>query len=308
VRVIGLAEIRAVFDEDAAYAAVEESFRQFSAGRARQTAVGHLQFDAPPGDCHVKGAYICGGDCFVIKVATSFYRNSAAGLPSSNGFMAVISAQNGQVHALLHDQGYLTDRRTALAEAIAARAIVRRGAQVLGVIGSGTQARMQAQAIAQALGTKKTLVWARSADKAGALAEEIGGETAALADLCRRADLIVTTTPATEAIITAAMLPAGARIVAVGADAPGKRELDLDRLATVRWVADARNQCADHGEASWAVRSGRVRPDELLELGEILASPFAFGDEETVVADLTGLGVQDLAIATCVWARLQGAA
>ncbi|HEY1410627.1 MAG TPA: NAD(P)-dependent oxidoreductase, partial [Rhodopila sp.] len=295
---------RAALDETAAMAAIENGFRELSAGSAQLMAVGHLQFASPPGDCHAKGAAIAGDPFFVIKLATSFYRNPEMNLPSSNGFMVVMSAQTGLVQALLHDEGFLTDKRTAMAGAIAARVIARPGTRTLGIVGSGTQARMQAQTVARTLGIDRILVWARNGEKAVAFANQTGGTAVALDALCARADLIVTTTPSTAPIISASMLRPGARIVAVGADAPGKRELDLDLVSAARLVVDSRAQCIDHGEAGWAVRAGRVRATDLIELGELLTSPVAFRDDETVIADLTGVGVQDLAIASSVWARI----
>ena len=88
------------------------------------------------------------------------------------------------------------------------------------------------------------------------------------------------------------------------ADAPGKRELDLDLVTSARLVVDSRTQCMDHGEAGWAIRAGLVRAADLIELGDLLTSPVAFRGDETVIADLTGVGVQDLAIASSVWEHI----
>jgi ornithine cyclodeaminase len=304
VKIVSLPEIRAALDETAAMAAIENGFRNLSAGTAQLMAVGHLHFTAPPGDCHVKGAANAGDAFFVIKLATSFYRNPELNLPSSNGFMVVMSARTGLVQALLNDEGFLTDTRTAMAGAVAARAIARPGTRTLGIVGSGTQARMQAQTVARALGTDRLLIWARDSEKARAFALESGGAAVALDELCDQADLIVTTTPSTAPILSASLLRPGARIVAVGADAPGKRELDLDLVTSARLVVDSRSQCMDHGEAGWAIRAGLVRAADLIELGDLLTSPVTFRDDETVIADLTGVGVQDLAIASSVWEHI----
>jgi ornithine cyclodeaminase len=294
-------------DEAGALAAVEEGFRRMYAGEAQVMAVGHLAFSDPPGDCHVKGAHLTGDPVFVIKLATSFYRNPEAGLAASNGFMAVISARTGEVQAILHDQGRLTDLRTAMAGAIAARAIARPGSAVLGVVGAGIQGRLQAEMVARTLGLPTTLIWARDAAKAGAAATELGAESVSLDELCARADIIVTTTPSTTPILTADMVRPGIRIVAVGADAPGKRELDVALTAKARLVVDSRSQCVEHGETGWAVRAGLVDERALIDLGRLLTSPMAFADDEIVVADLTGVGVQDVQIAKFVWSRLSAA-
>jgi len=304
VRVIGLAEIRAALDETAALAAVEEAFRRYSAGDAQVTPVGHLGFADPPGDCHVKSAAVKGDEVFVIKVATGFYRNPERGLPASNGFMAVMSARTGEVLALLHDEGYLTDQRTAMAGAIAARAIARPGSRTLGIVGTGVQARLQGKLIARHLRLDTVLIWGRHGGRAEALARELGGESKPLRELCACADVIVTTTPATAPLLTLEIIRSGARIVAVGADSPGKQELDARILEHAFVVVDSRSQCIDHGEAGWAVRAGLVDEADLVELGALLVSPMSFRDDEIVVADLTGVAVQDVAIARSVWSRL----
>jgi ornithine cyclodeaminase len=299
-----LPEILAAVDEAEALAAVEEGFLRQARGELGLMAIGHLGFAADHGDCHVKGGYLHGDDVFVVKMTNSFHHNPAQGLPVGNGYVSVASARTGEVLAILHDRGRLTDLRTAMAGVLAARAIARPQPRVLGVVGSGTQAELQAQWIARALGIPATLLWARNGARAAALAQRIGASSVPLAELCARADLIVTTTPSTEPLITAAMVQPGIRIVAVGADAPGKRELAVDLVARARIVADSRAQCVDHGETSWAVRAGLVDPASVLELAEVLDRPVAFAEEDTVIADLTGVAVQDLQIAKAVLARI----
>jgi len=308
MRVVEAAEILAALDEEAALDAIATGFKRYSAGQVQVSPVLHLEFAEPPGDCHVKAAAIAGDDVFVVKLATGFYRNPELNLPSSNGFMAVLSARTGELLALLHDQGHLTDQRTAMAGAIAARAIAREGSRSVGVIGAGTQARLQAKLIKRRLGLESVLIWARNGKRASALASEIRAEAVSLEDLCARADVIVTTTPSTEPLLTSLMIRPGTRIVAVGADSPGKQELDPRILARGPVVVDSIVQCVDHGEAGWAVRAGLIDPTSLIELGTLLETPVAFAPEAIVVADLTGVAVQDFEIARSVWARVQSGA
>jgi ornithine cyclodeaminase/alanine dehydrogenase-like protein (mu-crystallin family) len=105
-------------------------------------------------------------------------------------------------------------------------------------------------------------------------------------------------------LLTSVMIRPGTRIVAVGADSPGKQELDPRILARGRVVVDSVAQCVDHGEAGWAVRGGLIDPTALIELGTLLETPVAFAPEEIVVADLTGVAIQDFEIAKSVWRRL----
>src|ERR1700733_14280143 len=300
----GLREIRAAVDETRALEEVADCFRAYHQGKVQSMQVGHLAFSDPPGDCHVKGAYISGSPTFAVKLATGFYRNADQGIPPSDGFIAVMSASTGVLHALLYDEGWLTNLRTAMAGAVAARAIARRGTRTLGVVGSGVQARMQGEWIARVLGVERTLVWARNPHKAEILANQLGGTRVEIPAMCRQADLIVTTTAATTPLLTQALVRPGSRIVAIGADAPGKQELETALTASATLIVDSIEQCTHHGEAGWAIRAGLREVSELTQLGAILERPAEFSPDETVIADLTGLGAQDAAIAGHVWSRL----
>jgi ornithine cyclodeaminase len=299
MRIFTREDIVAALDETTALAAVERAIIAFAAGRAQSGDAGHFTFPAP-GDAHVKVAHLAGEDVFALKVSASFYANPAKGLSSSQGFSAVMSATTGEALALFADGGWLTDIRTAMAGAIAARAIGYKGG-TLGIVGAGIQARMQAEMIRRHIGADRVLIWGRDPAKAQALAAELGGEPCgALADLVRASDLIVTTTPSTEWLIDDDWVRPGARIVAVGSDGGGKRELDPRILGRATVIVDSVSKCLENGEAGWAVRAGLLAVDAVVPLGELLAEPRTFADA-IVVADLTGLPVQDAAIAGAVW-------
>jgi ornithine cyclodeaminase len=312
MKIVNLAEIEAALDEDQAIAAIAEGFRRFSAGDVQLSAVGHLEFPGSDGDCHIKGAYIVGDDVFVIKLATGFYQNPGKGLSSCNGLMVVMSAKTGEPLALLLDEGHLTNVRTAMAGTIAAKRIMRPGSRILGVIGTGIQAELQARFIAKSCGLASILIWGRNHEASTAIAKRLcdvgfdARSVSGVGELCQTSDIIVTTTPSRAPLIMTDMVKAGARIVAVGADSPGKCELDPHILAKADLiVVDAKQQCIDHGEVSAAVISGLVDPDKLVELGALLEDEGkSIADEAIVIADLTGLGVQDVQIAKTVWRRL----
>jgi ornithine cyclodeaminase len=273
MRVLDLDTIMAAYDETAAIAAVEQAMIAFSAGRAQIGASAHLMFEAPPGDCHVRSGNLHGDEVFVVKVASSFYDNPAQRLSSSQGMLA-------------------------------ARAIGYDGKGVVGIVGTGIQARMQAELIRRHIGAERLLVWGRDADKAQSLADDLGGKASGLEALVRQADLIVTTTPSTVPLVDDVWVRPGTRIVAVGADGGGKRELDAAILHRATVVVDSVEQCLASGETGWAVNVGFLSPAALIELGGLLATPRSFARDDVVVADLTGLGVQDAAIAGAVWRSL----
>lgn len=312
--VVAADRIRAALDIGEAVRAVEAGFEAYSTGRAIVPPVGYLGFEKPRGDCHIKYGYIAGDDEFVIKIATGFYENPARGLPSSNGFMILISARTGEPQALLDDGGYLTDVRTAIAGLIAAKHLAPRRPTSIGIVGTGTQARMQLEFLSDYYGNCTARVWGRDLRKAAAIVEETAamGNDAAVATtiraLCEECDLIVTTTASTAALIAAEWIRPGTHITAVGADAKGKQELDPNVFgrADLR-VVDSLAQCVDHGEVAHAVAAHVVSPDDLVELGSIVAGVRAgrSSPQQITVADLTGLAVQDIQIAKCVWNKVQ---
>ena len=314
MRIVTKDEILANLDTKIALNAIESGFKAFAAGRVQVAPVVHLAFPDARGECHVKSAHIDGDAVFTVKLATGFYDNPSKGLPSSNGFMAVISARTGAPVAILQDEGVLTDVRTALAGVIAARIGAQANAQVLGIVGSGIQARLQAEMIASFLGYARILVWARSADKADHVVQDLRGKLPGLSieaaesaeRIAAQADTIVTTTSSDAPLLQSYWVTPGSHIVAVGADSPGKQELDTALFERARHViVDSLPQCVEHGETANAIAAGTITAERLTTLGDALDGPgLVRYDEDITIADLTGVALQDAAIAGCVWQQI----
>lgn len=314
MRIVTRDEILAKFDKRAVLSAIEEAFKIFAQGQAQVAPVVHLAFPDAAGECHIKSAHLEGDDVFAVKLATGFYKNPERGLSSSNGFMALVSARTGEPLAILQDEGLLTDLRTALAGVSATRLCLRADAQSLGVVGSGIQARLQAELACELLEFPKLVLWARSQGKLTALADELQRKlpqvavtlAASAQDLCAQADAIVTTTAATRPVIQSDWVRPGTHITAVGADSPGKQELDVALFARAAHViVDSPSQCVEHGETANAVRAGTISEADLIPFGRaLLDAPLNRSDEEISIADLTGVAVQDVAIANSVWRQL----
>ncbi len=314
MRIVTKNDILANLDTAAALSAIESGFKAFAAGKVQVAPVVHMGFPDARGECHVKTAHIDGTDTFTVKLATGFYDNPSRGLPSSNGIMAVISARTGEPVAILQDEGVLTDVRTALAGVLAARAGARADATVLGVIGSGIQSRLQAEMIASVLGYSHIAVWARRAEQAQAVVQDLNAkfpqlsiEVAESAEaVAASADTIVTTTSSDAPLVQADWVKPGTHIVAVGADSPGKQELDTALFARAEHViVDSLSQCIEHGETANAVADGSITQDKLITLGDVLSGPGLSRSADAItIADLTGVALQDAAIAGCVWQQL----
>ena len=253
-----------------------------------------------------------GNDVFAVKIATGFPRNIGLGLPTSNGLMVVIDATTGVPLCLLLDEGYLTDLRTAIAGAIAAKHMLPSGADTIGIVGTGVQARLQSELVTRVTGLRRVAIWGRRLEQAEILAAElrqIGLDAVAvpaLERLCAMAHVVITATTARGPLITDAMARSNVRIVAVGADAPGKQEIQASLVARMDiLLADSVDQCVAHGELGWAFRERLIARSDVGELGAVLASSIDIPDDKSVLVDLTGLGVQDLQIAISVWQRLR---
>ena len=140
-------QLRRVITPRVAVETIREAFRADGEGRAHVPAVINLEVPAHHGEFHVKTALIDGVPHVAVKIASGFYDNPAKGLPSGSGLIAVFDASTGVPVALLLDNGFLTDIRTGAAGAIAAEVLAPADFDVVGVIGSGLQARHQVRCL-----------------------------------------------------------------------------------------------------------------------------------------------------------------
>ena len=315
LRVFSEEGIRQAVDDAAALASAERAFTAMARGEALVPPPMGVDLERVRGEIHVKGAALEGAPIFAFKVATGFYGNAALGLPTGAGLVLVFDAGTGFPLAVLADNGYLTDVRTAAAGALATRLLAPDRPLVTAVVGAGIQARMQLRLIRRVRPLALVRVWSPTVASRRAYAAEmrhvLGTEVVAgatVAEVVAGADLVVTVTPSREPLVEAGMLRPGATVVAVGSDGPEKRELAADLVAGAdKVVTDRTEQCVRLGELHHAVEAGLMQVGEVhAELGEILvgARPGREGDE-TIVCDLTGVGAQDAAIAEAAYVALE---
>jgi ornithine cyclodeaminase len=303
-------QIEQVIQPKQVIAAMERAFVAYSNGEAVIPPVGQLDFEDPPGDCHIKYGYLKHGSTFTVKIATGFWKNPDRGLASSNGVVLVFSSQTGELLTIFQDEGYLTDVRTAAAGAVAAKYLAPQEIGAIGIIGAGIQAKLQLEYLREVTSCRHVRLWARAADRARALAvqgfdiEVVGSP----AEVAAGAQLIVTTTPSRGWLLGAADVRPGTHITAMGADGGGKQELEpaLFALAQVRAV-DSLSQCSKYGDSALALEQGLIQLQDLVELGRVIqdASLRRRSGRDISIADLTGVAVQDMAIAELALQGLQ---
>jgi len=295
-------QIEAVIQPKQVIEAVERAFVAYSTGQAVVPPVGQLDFEDPPGDCHIKYGYLKHGATFTVKIATGFWKNPERGLASSNVVVLVFSSQTGELLTIFQDEGLLTDMRTAAAGAVAAKYLAPQAIECIGIIGAGLQARLQLEYLREVTSCRRVKLWARAAERARAVTVpdfdiDVVGSPAEVAASAR---LIVTTTASRSWLLGAADVKPGTHITALGADGGGKQELEPQLFAHAKIRAvDSLSQCSQYGDSSFALEQGFIGMRDLVELGRVIQDP-ALGrrsDADISIADLTGVAVQDMAIA-----------
>jgi ornithine cyclodeaminase len=308
IRPVSLSEIKGILLKNPVsdlLQTIEDGFVMYSQKKVIVPPVGYLGFKHPPGDVHIKYGYIEGDDYYVIKIASGFYNNPAIGLPTGNGMMLLFSQKTGETLSILLDEGYLTDIRTAVAGAVAAKYLAPASISCIGIVGTGMQARLQLEYLKAVTSCRKVIVWGRSEDKLKSFKAEPSLQdfsittTTEIISLTSRCNLIVTTTPSRKALVMAAHIHPGTHITAVGADAEGKQEIDpmiFEKADVI--VADSKDQCIDHGDISYAVKGGMLDPENILELGDVIHNKKLRrnNDQQITIADLTGVAIQDIQI------------
>lgn len=294
--------------DDAAINVVEAAFATLARGGVEMPPVLSMHLPDRNAEVDVKTAYVPGLPGFAVKISPGFFDNPARGLPSTSGLMVVLDSQTGRVRAVLLDNGYLTDVRTAAAGGVAARHLSRPDSTCAAIFGAGVQARMQLKALRLVRPITEAVIWARDPARAQALAADLAGDGLRVhaepdpERAAASADIIVTTTPANAPILRAEWLRPGQHVTAMGSDQPGKNELDPHCLSRADlYVADRLSQTRLMGELRAALAAG-LAPDEAMipELGQIAAGlrPGRTSARQITIADLTGTGMQDTAIAT----------
>ena len=311
-------DLRAIVRLDlSAVDCVEQAFAALATKPVAMPPILRLDIAEFRGEVDVKTAYVPGFDGFAIKVSPGFFDNPKLGLPSLNGLMILLSAKTGLVEALLLDNGYLTDVRTAAAGAVAARHLAREDACIATIFGAGMQAELQLNAVMLVRPIRSVRIWARDHAKAQRLgdhfAREHGIDVDAVADpreAVRGSDIIVTTTPAEKPILLAEWLEPGQHLTAMGSDAEHKNEIDPAVFPLAVYVADRISQTRRLGELHHAIKAGTVRRDQhFVELGDVIAGKAVGRASADVItfSDLTGTGIQDTAIANLAFSRARDA-
>jgi len=311
------AEIEGLISMREAIEAVEGAFRAKGLGKAQMPPKSYVYFDRYNGDFRVMPAYLEDQDAAGVKIVNVHPKNPKAhGLPTVMATIVLLNPKTGTPLAIM-DGTWATNIRTGAGGAVAAKYPARRDSRIVAMVGAGVQARTQLIALKEVLGIEEVRVNDVSLEKAKQYAEEmseqLGVDVKAVGDTERAVegtDIVVTTTPARKPIIMNDWVSDGMHINAIGADAPGKQELDPQILTRAKIVVDDVGQAIHGGEINVPFSKGVItRGDIYTDLGEVVTGKKSgrTSGKEITIFDSTGLAVQDIATEWVIYKKAREA-
>ena len=303
------AEVERALTMRDALQAVEAAFRAYGEGQAQMPSKIYLHFDK--GDLRCMPAYLPELGLAAVKNVNVHPANSA--LPTVLATVTLIDPETGFPLAIM-DGTYLTGMRTGAAGGIAAKYLARPDSKVACFVGAGRQAATQLEALMVVMpGIECVLAYDVDRGRAAAFAEQSAATYGVQARACpveealSSADIVTTVTPAREPVVKSEHVRPGTHINAIGADAPGKQELEPAILQGARIVIDSWDQASHSGEINVALSKGLIsRASIYADIGEVVTGkkPGRQDDGQVTVFDSTGLAIQDLACAAHVFLTL----
>ncbi len=291
--------------------AVETAFREKSRGNVEMPPKTYVFFKEYEGDFRVMPAYIKSLNAAGVKVVNVHVKNREKGLPTVMATILLLSPETGQPLAVL-DGTLLTSMRTGAAGGIAAKYLARKGSKKVAFVGTGTQARYQLLGLKEFFADLKGKAYDVSMDMLDGFLQfaKSSGVSLNAAENAKEcvadADIIVTATPATKPVVMQEWVPEGSHINAIGADAPGKEELDPQILLKARIIVDDMEQAVHSGEVNVPISKGILKPHQIVgELGDVLEGKIKgrTSDKDITIFDSTGLAIQDIASANVVYTK-----
>jgi ornithine cyclodeaminase len=287
-----------------AFGAVEAVFAAMARGDAYnfpvvREAIGHA--DALYG---FKGGFDRSGLSLGLKAGGYWPGNMDKGLTNHQSTVFLFDPDTGRLSALVGGN-YLTAIRTAASSSVSIAHLAREDSKVLGMVGAGHQSTFQLRAAVEQRSFEKVVAWNPHPDmlpRLGAVAEELGlaFEAVTQEELGAQADVIITITSAFEPLMMADWVKPGTHIACMGTDTKGKQEVDPALFSRATVFADEIAQSISIGEAQHAVAQGLISEGDITPIGAVINGTHAgrASAEEVTLFDGTGVGLQDLAVAS----------
>jgi len=299
-------EVEQLLSMDEVMEAVESAFREKGLGRVQMPAKLYLFYPKYKGDLRTMPSYLEQMDISAVKVVNVHPENPKKhGLPTVIATIILVDPKNGAPLAIMGGTK-VTSMRTGAAGAVAAKYLARKDSKVVGLVGAGAQARTQLTALISLYEKlEEVRIWSRTKETRDAYVAEMKTAYSRVARMVpvetvkkavEGADIVVTTTPSREPLVSNKWVAPGMHFTCIGADAPGKEELDPAILTRAKIVVDDWEQASHSGEINVPLAKGIItKRDVWGEIGEVVAGmkPGRTSSDEITVFVSTGLAIQD---------------
>jgi alanine dehydrogenase len=286
---------------------VEEAFKMCGEGKGKMPAKVYLSVEQ--GDFRAMPAALPG--CAGLKWVNVHPRNPSRGLPSVMAVLIYNDPETGYPLAIM-DATEITAYRTGAAAAIASKYLARRSPHTMGVIGAGYQAYTQILAHAELFNPISINAFdiSRAAvDRLGQSLPHLSIKSCSVQEAAS-CDIVCTLTPSRSPIVKREWIRPGTHINAVGADAPGKQELEPSILKEATVVVDDLTQASHSGEINVPIEKGLYSVNEVYgTLAEVIVGrkKGRIDSKAITVFDSTGIAVEDIAVAKLLFEKAQQA-
>lgn len=293
-------EVDLIATMELAVEAVEGAFAAFGRGEAEMPPKVYLSIEDHDGDFRAMPSRL--GDSAGIKwVNVHPHNEDRYGLPSVMGVYVLSDPANAFPLAIM-DGTSLTALRTGAAGGVASKYLYADSPSSIGIIGCGVQAHTLLGAHEVVYGNLEVFAYDLDPNAASKFAESTGARVVSL-EKAAGADLVCTATPSREPFVEADWVRPGAHVNAMGADAPGKQEVDAALLRRGAVYIDDAHQATASGEINVPLSKGQIAIEDLAgTLGEVVAGSLPRpGADVTTLFDSTGLAIQDVALARAIY-------
>jgi len=300
--------------------AVELAFAEKGLDRAQMPPKLYIFYQKYNGDLRAMPSYLEGLDISAVKIVNVHSDNrSKFNLPTVMATVILIDPKIGAPIAIMGGT-WITDIRTGAAGGIAAKYLARKDSRIVGLVGAGAQAKTQLMALLSLYGgLEEVRVWSRTKETREAFVAEMKPQCAEKVtrilpveraeDAVRRADIVTTTTPSRVPVVMNDWISPGTHVNCIGADAPGKQELDPAILKRAKIVVDDWEQASHSGEINVPLSKGLLKPEDIwCELGKIVAGlkQGRASDDEITAFVSTGLAIEDAVTANIAYKKAMG--
>jgi alanine dehydrogenase len=295
---------------------VESAFKMKGLGHTQMPSKQYLFFKKYIGDLRTMPSYLEKINVAAVKVVNSHQQNRTKyDLPSVMATIILIDPKTGAPLAIIGGT-WITDLRTGVAGVIAGKYLAQKDPKIIGFVGAGAQAKTQLMSLLfYYKNIKQVKVWSRTEKTKNKFLKFMKSiyktepsliPVKKVADAVKDSDIVVTTTPSTKPIVSEKWISKGTHINCIGADAPGKQELDPRILKKSKIVIDDWDQGCHSGEINVPLSKGIINKKNIWgDICEIVAGlkPGRTSLDEITIFTSTGLAIQDASTANIVYQK-----